>query len=237
VWQQCDGDDRVQCADGDTEIYLWDGSFPIAPFQVTDNSINDRSPAISGSRVVWEGMEDSVPVEAIDVYFWDGSFPIVPILLGINSDYDWVPDISGSTVVWVGQADGQQHIFQWDGTFPIAPTLINPPGGWRPTISGSNVAFEYPPFISDIYVWDGVTSRNISNDLSTNDEYPDISGSSVVWQSCVWDSYVGCISDGEIYAAAVPTAPPDVPAISFVGLVLLIGLMIGAAVYPEAYRR
>ena len=39
-------------ADGDFEVYLWDGA---TITQITNNSIDDEHPAISGSNVVWWG--------------------------------------------------------------------------------------------------------------------------------------------------------------------------------------
>jgi hypothetical protein len=225
VWSQCDDDVGFQCPVGDYEIYFWDGSFPIVPIQVTNNSINDTNPAISGSKVVWEGSEDVVPVTATNLYFWDGSFPITPIQVTDNSTLDWRPDISGSTVVWVGWLDGRSEILRWDGSFPIVPTAITDDvrGEWAPAISGSNVVWEYHPVDDyEIYFWDGVTTTNVSNNRHSHDEYPDISGSTVVWEACVWDSYVGCVEDDEIYLTTVPE--PSFPLLMGSGLIGLAAL-------------
>jgi hypothetical protein len=227
VWQMCDvaGDDS-QCNAGDTEIYFWDGSFPVVPIQITANSINDRLPAISGSNVVWEGYEDVTPVTAIDIYFWDGSFPITPVQITDNDTLDWRPDISGSTVVWVGRLDGQSGILRWDGSFPVVPSAVSVGSGeFAPAISGSNVAWRQGSLGSaEIYFSNGVTTTNVSNWGGAPDEYPDISGSNVVWQRCVWDDYWGCVQDNEIY---MTTVTPLVPSMSLGGIALLAGLVIG----------
>ena len=233
AWRQCDVDDVSQCDEGDTEIYFWDGSFPIVPTRITDNSINDTNPAISGSKVVWVSYEDILPITATDLYFWDGSFPITPIHLAHNDPpVVFAPDISGSTVVWNSLVDGASEIFRWDGSFPIEPTVItdNDRGEGYPAISGSNVVWEHHgEFDYEIYFWDGIITTNISNNSSNHEEFPDISGSIVVWQSCFWDAYIGCVDDREIYMASIPVAP--VPAISFGGLALLAGLVLGTAVW------
>jgi hypothetical protein len=234
VWQQCDVGDDARCESGDTEIQFWDGSFPINLIQITNNGFDDRNAAISGSKVVWEGVEDNVPpVTTIDVYFWDGSFPITPIPLTDNDTLDWRPDISNSTVVWVGWLDGQQGILRWDGSFPVVPSAVSVGigGPFLPAISGSHVVWQQDPGLlgaRDIYFWNGVETINVSNDGGSRDEYADISGSTVVWDGCWWDSYFGCLDDEEIYVATVPAA---VPSISSGGLALLAGLVLGSAVW------
>jgi len=234
VWEQCDVGDDPYCDSGDTEILFWDGSFPIVPIQITNNDFDDRFAAISGSKAVWEGVEDTVPpITTIDVYFWDGSFPVAPIALTDNDTLDWRPDISNSTVVWVGRLDGQQQVLRWDGSFPFVPSAVSvgTGGAFLPAISGNHVVWQQDPALlgaGDIYFWDGAEIINVSNDSSSRDESADISGSNVVWTGCWWDSYWGCLDDEEIYFATVPTA---VPSISSGGLALLAGLVLGSAVW------
>ncbi len=234
VWQQCDVGDDDLCALGDTEIFFWDGTFPINPIQVTSNGFDDRLAAISGSKVVWEGVEDTAPpITTIDVYYWDGSFPITPVPLTDNDTLDWRPDISGAVAVWVGRLAGQQEILRWDGSFPVAPVAISADigGPFLPAIDGSHVVWEQDETLlggSDIYFWNGVETINVSNDTDFRDEYADVSGVTVVWNGCWWDSYIGCLDDEEIYMAIVPTA---VPSISFAGLALLTGLALGSAIW------
>ena len=193
VWTQCDGSTHFACSGGDLEIYFWDGSFPIVPIQITNNSGHDSSPAISGSNVVWQSWDGN----DYEIYLWDGSFPIVPIQITNNSKADHLPVISGSNMAW-RQCD-VDDISQCDG--------------------GD----------TEIYFWDGIITTNVSNNSSNHEEFPDISGSIVVWQSCFWDAYIGCVDDREIYMASIPVAP--VPAISFGGLALLAGLVLGTAVW------
>ena len=226
VWARCDGSTHFACLGGDQEIYFWDGSFPIVPIQITNNSINDTNPAISGSKVVWVSYEDIVPITATDLYFWDGSFPITPIHIAHNDPpVVFSPDISGSTVVWNSLVDDASEIFRWDGSFPIVPTVItdNDRGEGSPAISDSNVVWEHHgEYDYEIYFWDGVTTTNVSNNGHNHDEFPDISGSTVVWEGCVWDSYVGCVEDDEIYLTTVPE--PSFPLLMGSGLIGLAAL-------------
>ena len=163
--------------------------------QITDNSINDYYPAVSGSNVVWMG-DDGNDTE---IHFWDGGFPIPDHTIQItdNSTDDEDPDISGSNVVWGGYDDDGPQIYLWDGGFPIPDhtTQItdNSTFGAYPAISGSNVVWMgWDGHDVEIYFWDGgfpIPDHTIQiTDNSTDDEDPDISGSNVVWHR--WDDHV-----------------------------------------------
>ena len=125
VWQGCDGTACDYNPTGDWEIYLWDGSFPIEPIQITDNSTPDRAPDVSGSIVVWRGCDGGTGPYCSggddEIYLWDG-FNIAQITH--NDSDDVGPHISGLNVVWPG-CDGTA----WDcsdGDWEIYVTTLSP---------------------------------------------------------------------------------------------------------------
>jgi len=73
--------------------------------QLTNNSINDRDPQISGSNVVWVG---TFPATRSEIFIWDGTSTTQ---LTNNNTYDRDPQISGSSVVWHGRDGSDSEIF------------------------------------------------------------------------------------------------------------------------------
>ena len=214
---------------GSYEIYFWDGSFPVVPIQITNESTGaNDSPDISGSNVVWEGVD----VSDFEIYLWDG---VTTAQLTDNDTRDRYPAISGSNVVWQGCDGGTGYeciggdieIYFWDGANTTQITN-NGTADWYPAISGSNVVWQGcdggdPNTCGggdwEIYFWDGsfpIQITQITNN-STDDEDPAISGSNVVWECYQETTYGICM--------ATPSAPPTVPALSIGGLLLTAGLI------------
>jgi len=127
VWYAQDGS-----VDNDCEIYFWDG---VSITQITDNSIDDWDPDLSGSNVVW-ARDDGNDGE---IYLWDG---VTTTQITNNSTGDVEPAISGSNVVWACDDDNDYYyeICLWDG---VTTTQItdNDTDDRRPAISGSNVVW------------------------------------------------------------------------------------------------
>ncbi|MBW2419488.1 MAG: hypothetical protein JRH19_13135 [Deltaproteobacteria bacterium] len=84
------------------------------------NSLDNRKPAISGSKVVWAGGTRSSDTE---IYLWDGE-SIKQVTENSYGDDD--PDISGNWIVWIAD-DLDEEVM-----------LARPPGelaalsGWMP---------------------------------------------------------------------------------------------------------
>jgi hypothetical protein len=156
--------------------------------QLTDNSTDSYTPAISGTNVVWVG--------------WGGSdLEIYSDFAGQvtnNSGYDERnPDISGTNIVWSGSdiLSGEPAIYS---NFAGQLSGVGN-GGITPAISGTNVVWAFYDG-SDFEIY-----TNFGGQLTDNDDFedltPDISGTNVVWSG-----YDG--SDYEIYMA---TWSPDGP--------------------------
>ncbi len=176
--------------------------------QLTNNSTDDKQPAISGTNVVWEA------------YDADGQSEIYSNFGGqLSSDsyhYNYRPAISGTNVVWqgwggsgsnwavysnfAGQLDRDDD-YASDGAPDISGTNVvwmHGDGyalysnfGWQltdslfkrlPTISGTNVAWQAGGWQTPDTTIYGIFS-NFAGQLSSSsfDDYPDISGTNVVW--------------------------------------------------------
>ena len=106
-----------------------------------------------------------------------------------------------------------------------------------PDVSGSKVVWQrWVGDASKIYLWDGATTTQIT-DNDTDDRYPAISGSNVVWHGCDGGTVVfpdTCSGgDWEIYMTTIPN---PVPSLSFDGLALLAGLLLGSVAWAR-WRR
>lgn len=101
--------------------------------QLTNNSVNDYGPAISGTNVVWSG--------------WDGSdWEIYSNFAGQltdNSISDFTPSISGTNVVWFGWGLGTDSEIYSSFAGQLTNNSTN---DHAPAISGTNVVW---------YGWDG----------------------------------------------------------------------------------
>jgi hypothetical protein len=236
AWSECDVPDPTgACNPGDWEIYFWDGSFPIVPVRVTDNDLNDTMPAISGSKIVWVATEDQ-PGRPVDIYSWDGA--TVTRLTNYGDNLARWPDIWGSAAVWKGALAEGGNLLLWFGAFPVVPQTI--PGSASanfPAISGARVAWTQGPFLdTNVFVWDGQTIANVSNNTGFDNRNVDLSDSRVVWDGCAVEPYFGsCLTDREIYTAALP-ASPSVPSLSWTGGALLTASILTAAMLSSRRR-
>ncbi len=86
----------------DYEIFLWNG---VAPVAITANDVNDESPAISGSNVVWQSWDG----HDWEIWFFDGNrYRRVTN----NQTDDVSPAISGFDVVWQGYDGHDTEIYK-----------------------------------------------------------------------------------------------------------------------------
>ena len=202
VWQGCpDGDTPACQLTGEPpakwEVFFDNGS----PTQVTNNSVHDYKPRVSGSNMVWwRGSGDDS-----EIYLWNGA---TTTQVTDNSVADANPDIDGSNVVWQQWDGGDMEIYFWNG---LTTTQItdNDENDQNPRISGSNVVWHGDDGTLDedteIYLWDGSTITQIT-DNDTDDLHPDISGSDIVWEHCKLDDGGGTCYAGnwEIYRNGSP---------------------------------
>ncbi len=162
--------------------------------QLTNNSYDDYSGAVSGDRVVWNGFDGSDS----EVYTWTPAAGTVRLTNNAYDDFSY--SVSGDRVVWTCD-ESTVEVYTWKAG-DVSPTNIS-------TTSDSN----YAPCVSgDRVVWHGVTGSdweiftwkkgdaaptNLSN--SSGDDFNAVvSGDRVVWESfdgSYWEVYTWKVGD------------------------------------------
>ncbi len=150
--------------------------------QLTDNSIIDANPQISGSNVVWwSGMNGDS--SGREIMFFDGT---TTTQVTDNDFFEMDPQVSGNNVTWWGQpgtSAEDREIFFWDGETitQVTNDLIRDE---LPQISGSTVVWVRGAGTDlEIYKWDGGSPQNVSNSVDTGDSSPQIDGNNIVYKS------------------------------------------------------
>ena len=153
--------------------------------QITDNTVYDGPPQISGSNVVWPQLVDG---KSKKMFLYDGS-----TVTQISDIGGRRVQISGTNVVWEGVgSDGSSdnEIFFYDGS-TVTQLTDNIGDDNAPQISGSNVVWygqEFNPnpvgneeyITQDIFFYDGATVTQITND-NLFERYLQIDGTNAVW--------------------------------------------------------
>ena len=112
------------------EIFFYDGA---NISQLTNNSLADFAPRVSGSNVVWVGDDGN----DFEIFFYNGSNVIQ---LTNNTVKDVRPRISGSNVVWEsGTGTNMEFMFFYGST--VSNISNNSVVDSIPEISGSNVVW------------------------------------------------------------------------------------------------
>ena len=161
---------RSSASDDLYEIYLYNGSTSV---QLTDNSYEDRTPQISGNKVVWAGFDGA----DYEIYFYDGT---TAFQLTSNDYDDSTPQISGNNVVWSGSdgTDTEIYFYNGSGIFQLTNNTFN---DTTPTISGNNVVWSGSDGTdTEIYFYNGNTTIPLTNN-NVNDSNPQVAGNNVVW--------------------------------------------------------
>jgi hypothetical protein len=172
----------VKGADATAEVWAWYPNLP-APgaYQITDNSVPDTAPAISGQRVVWvrgtggageiwrhdplattptrqvtnDGLEDAAPAIDGERLVWQGFD---------NDDFE----------IWTAHTDGgpqQLSTNEWDD---LAPQLAGNHVVWTADEPGD----------AEIWIsWDGGPPEPLT-DNAVDDGNPRVAGDYVVWEQC-----------------------------------------------------
>jgi hypothetical protein len=169
--------------------------------RLTDNTYDESGLGISGSYAVWSQI--SVNNGPTEVYLYDGS--TVFNISNDPSNRDQHVDVNAKgQAVWmkIGPLTGswEDEIFLYDGTG--AAINISNNTAYRdsfPSISENGYVVwqrEWPPEATsaEIYLYDGSTVSNISNDPFNKDKDPRISSDG---QAVCWSKYVD--TDREIY--------------------------------------
>lgn len=153
---------------GGESILVEKSVFTVA--QVTNNSLDDLYPQLSGSSLVWQTW-DGVDYE---IYYYNGA---AAIALTNNTTDDLNPQISGNSAVWQS-ADG---IYLYNGS--TATLLPNSAGGLNPQIEGNIVVWQALDGADfEIYRYNGTTTTKLTNNNS-DDTAPQISGNKIVWDA------------------------------------------------------
>jgi hypothetical protein len=131
--------------------------------------------------------------------------------------------------VWQSWDGNDSEIYLWEGG-TTTNISNNSTSDGSPAISGSNVVWQgHDGNDYEIYLWEGGTTTQITSSSRT-DMDPAISGSNVVWGGHDGNDY-------EIYLMrGAPPAANLVPSISFDGLALLGGLVLGIVAWARRGR-
>jgi len=156
---------------------------------ITNNTYNDTEPRVSDSYVVWQGFVGGSDAE---VMFHDIDAPGITQVTD-NAVQDYEPRASGSHVVWYEFQHGE--IYAWPVGDPAGPGVVHTPisdsayYNNMPRISGPYVVWQGRTGSSgnyqyDLFVYDLDTEELAHLDLnSSGDLFPNISGSTVVYQT------------------------------------------------------
>jgi hypothetical protein len=169
--------------------------------RLTDNTYDEFGQQVSGSYAVW--YERSVYNGPTEVYLYDGS--TVFCISNDPSHRDQRVDVNANgQAVWTkyGPLTGhhEDDIYLYDGTgdaINISNSSVYDDNAASISDDGKVVwQREWPPedTSAEIYLYDGSTVSNISNDHFNNDKHPLISSDG---QEVCWYKYVG--TDREIY--------------------------------------
>jgi beta propeller repeat protein len=150
--------------------------------QLTDNTVTDWSPEISGDYIAWVGSGGADPGpdggNDWEIFLYDGT---TLLRLTDNAVEDTHPDISGNKVVWQGRggSDGGNdwEVFLYDGTQVIQLTA-NTGQDVSPKISGDKVVWMDQGGPGQIFFYDGTQVIPLSGG-----DFPRIDGDKIVWNS------------------------------------------------------
>lgn len=153
------------------------GEYTYVIEQLTDNTINDSVPQVSGKYTAWQSQSGSASASS-EIWLDDG---LTTIQLTDNTYLDQEPQLSGNRVTWSAQPDGtaanQREIYYFDGstTTRLTNDLVR---DLTPKISGSTVIWEHGDANGkEIYRSNGapLTSNAVIDTAS------DIYGSRIIW--------------------------------------------------------
>ncbi len=187
VWQQDEGSgfDIFTWTPEATSFAVSDHAAPYAGgiLQVTDNTVADEYPQVSGDRIVWQRGETM----SLEIYTWTpggGEHKISD-----NSSPDCLPQVDGDRVVWQWQDPfgGVERICTWK-VGDSAPTILTAGeyNQYEPKVSGERVVWygeNADGIDADIYtcVVGGSIVRLLDNDAY--DVLPSLCGDRVAWES------------------------------------------------------
>ncbi len=115
---------------GNHEVMLYDGSTTTA---LTNNSVEERNPQISGTNVVWEQWDGN----DWEIILYDGN----SIAQLTNNAYDDTnPQIDGAFITWQGSDGSDTEIFAYDGAI-VTQVTNNSTNDELPQVSGSTIVW------------------------------------------------------------------------------------------------
>ena len=170
-----------------TDIQLYDIARDVYE-TVCDDSTGQFRPAIDGSTVVWMDTRDG----GYQIYMSDisGSPPYTAQRVGTSGLAQWDPDVSGDWIVWEEKTGP-------GNTISVVAYNKQTEATWSRTMESPTAAINAYPRIADgIVVWQDQTDGHIwakdlldtgsdafkvSDGIGTN-QYPAISGNTIVWQ-------------------------------------------------------
>jgi beta propeller repeat protein len=172
VWASWDGSDY--------EIFLYDIRTRTTT-QLTDNTTDDGGPDIDGERIVWVNWDGTTT----EIFLYDINTHTTTQLTN-NTTMDFASQIDGEQIVWIQEDD---HDFDTLVVYDILTGTLTQitrraPIGEFQIDNGKVVWAAGPEIYSEIYLYDISSSTTTQlTDNTTNDWFPQINGSQIVWLS------------------------------------------------------
>ena len=157
--------------------------------RLTNNSIDDIDPKISGQNAVWQGNQGINS----EIYFFNGR-SVTRLTNDLQLDIS--PAISGNQIVWTRKdgIDTDIYLFHNGQTIPLTSNSFS---DTNPQIDGSNIVWQGTVgFGAEIYHYDGNQVINITNNAGTSDNAPKVSGTNIAWVRSVYGGGDILLHDG-----------------------------------------
>jgi len=168
--------------------------------RVTNNTVDDEEPRVSGSNIVWTSADAETPGESDqEIFFWNGS-TITQVTHNTFEDYH--PRILGSRVVWEATSPTDlldTNIYYWGGA-GVVPLATSSASEYDPDVfpssGGFTVVWHQDSGVNlKLFFWDGVSTTSVSPGI---DGYGfSVSGSNYAWYAV--DQETPGESDMEIF--------------------------------------
>ena len=138
VWQRDFGSDNY-------EIYMYEvdpGGAIGTPTRLTNNSVPDRYPQVSGSDIVWQAKDGSY-INDWEIMHYNTISQADPVQITNNDTYDQRPRISGTQVVWQAFDIANWEVFTYElrGEDGIQNVSQNSDSDWYPQVADSMIVW------------------------------------------------------------------------------------------------
>jgi hypothetical protein len=164
----------------DFEIFTWTPDSGVV--RLTANDTWDHLPQVSGDRVVWRGVSESVRGRDPEIFTWTPSEGVVQ--LSENDDEDTFPEVSGDRVVWRGTGGADEgadyEIFTWTPSEGVVQLTEDENDDMYPRVDGNRAVWECE---GAILAWTPTEGAVRLSGDGRRASCPQIAGGRIVWMA------------------------------------------------------